>query len=223
MPPCLGNANRLGPATSTDTRTSSAACRRNFNASKHAGVVMLSTNIRISDDPRGIRAQHAVDIIDAELLLSWRDAAMGNVGQSRNRLQKAQDTARSFGCDYIEAPSLKPQLSELLGRMMLLTQLEQNELPRAAPALRRQHPALAITVCAFQARPSHRPNHREPLPCPRRTRPTPGTPHLFQPAGRHLQQLGQFSSAEIDRWRPVAVTHSCKMGDRIAGMARSGR
>jgi hypothetical protein len=112
---------------------------------------MLSTSIRISDDPRGIRAQHAVDIIDAELLLSWRDAAMGNVGQSRNRLQKAQDTARSFGCDYIEAPSLKPQLSELLGRMMLLTQLGQNELPRAAPALRRQHPALAITVCAFQA------------------------------------------------------------------------
>lgn len=105
-------------------------------------VVMLSTNIRITDDPRGIRAQHAVDIIDAELLLSWRDAAMGNVGQSRQRLQKAQDTARSFGCDYVEAPFLKPQITEFLRRMMMLTQLEQNELPTTAPALLGTVPAV---------------------------------------------------------------------------------
>ena len=98
-------------------------------------VVMLSTNIRISDDQRGIRAQQAVEFIDAELLLSSRDAATGNVDESRKRLKKAQDTARSFGCDYIESPSLKSQLAEFLRRMMMLTQLEQNELPAAAPAL----------------------------------------------------------------------------------------
>lgn len=105
-------------------------------------LVMLSTHIRIADDPRAARAQSVVEQLDAELFLFWRDALAGNVCEGRKRFLKAQETARSFGCDYVEAMSLKSQFGEFMRRMMLLGAVPQDELATVAPALLGEVPAV---------------------------------------------------------------------------------
>ncbi len=98
-------------------------------------LVMLTTRLRIVDDPRGIRAQSFVDQLDAELLLYWRDALAGNVSAARERFLKAQKTAHSFGCDYVEAASIKSHFGEFMRRMILLSGVSDGELASVAPAL----------------------------------------------------------------------------------------
>lgn len=98
-------------------------------------VIMLSTHIRIVDDPRGIRAKSVVEGLDAELLLFWKDGIAGKKSEGQKRFSKAVETARSFGCDYVEAPVLKTQFDEFIRRLMLLGATKDTELPSAMPAL----------------------------------------------------------------------------------------
>ena len=98
-------------------------------------LVMLSTHIRVADDPRGIRAKSIVHQLDAELFLFWRDAQSGNLTEARKQFLSAQETARSFGCDYVEALSLKTQFGEFMRRMILLAEVPDHQLPSTAPAL----------------------------------------------------------------------------------------
>ncbi len=98
-------------------------------------LIMLSTRIRVADDPRGIRAQSVVSQLDAELLRYWRDAKSGNLTEARKRYLKAQDTARSFGCDYVDAMMLKTQFGEFMRRMLILSAVPEGDLPAIAPAL----------------------------------------------------------------------------------------
>lgn len=82
-------------------------------------VVMLSTHIRIVDDPRAVKARDVVEQLDAELHLLWRDGLAGNVCEARKRFLAGIAIARSFGCDYVEAPVLKTQFDEFMRRLTL--------------------------------------------------------------------------------------------------------
>lgn len=115
---------------------------REFQRVESRRLVMLSTHIRICDDPRALRAGKVVERLDAELLLLWQDAKAGNVCEARKRFLEAKETARSFGCDYIEAPLLKTRFEEIVRRVFLLGATKDAELPTVAPALLGEVPAV---------------------------------------------------------------------------------
>lgn len=67
------------------------------------GIVILSTGIRIADDPRGIMAKVAVGKMDTALHAYWRDLATGRNPGAAKRYADALAEARTMGLNYLPA------------------------------------------------------------------------------------------------------------------------
>jgi len=68
--------------------------------------VVISTGIRIADDPRGYTARIAVAKLDAGLNAYWRSLKAGNSGNARHQYDATIETARTIGIDYTTAANL---------------------------------------------------------------------------------------------------------------------
>lgn len=86
------------------------------------GIVFISTEIPISDDPRGIRATATVKRLSAELDAYWRGRKDGQSGEARLRYEQAVKRARALGLPYQTAAELAAgPLDEILKRIQLLS------------------------------------------------------------------------------------------------------
>jgi integrase len=74
-----------------------------FASHDRRGLVILSTGIRIADDPRGQAAREAVSKLDAGLFRYWADLKAGRDPDADGRYMEAVETARSVGVDYLPA------------------------------------------------------------------------------------------------------------------------
>ncbi len=63
------------------------------------GMVKLSTEIRVADDPRAIRATPAVRQFDLELHAYWRGLRDGQAREARRRFEDAQRRAKALRLD----------------------------------------------------------------------------------------------------------------------------
>lgn len=97
--------------------------------------VVMSSGIRIADDPRGVRAAQAVEVLDAQLHQFWDDLREGRNPEAVKRFEGALETAGRFGFEYREATELKQQFGEVLKRIEALTALPKDQRADAFPAL----------------------------------------------------------------------------------------
>lgn len=73
---------------------------KQFEALDRRGLVRLSTNIAVADDPRGTHALRVVRQLDGELEAYWRGLSDGRDGEARRRFDEAQRRARSLNLTY---------------------------------------------------------------------------------------------------------------------------
>lgn len=112
------------------------------------GLVKLSTEIRVADDPRAIRAAAAVRTLDLELQAYWRGLKDGQAGEARRRFEAAQKRARALQLDYQTAGELaEGPLDEILKRVQLLIDRGglENENEAAAIMGGEARPALLLS------------------------------------------------------------------------------
>lgn len=62
--------------------------------------VVVSTAIRIADDPRGVRATQAAKSLDVQLGLFWEDLKAGRDPRAVQRFEAAKDVAAQLGFEY---------------------------------------------------------------------------------------------------------------------------
>ena len=98
-------------------------------------VAMLSTRVRVADDPRCVRANRIVQRLDAELQLYWSSLKNGADPLAMKRWEWARETARRFGFDYVEGAILQDHLGELLKRLEALQPLSDEARREVRPAL----------------------------------------------------------------------------------------
>jgi integrase len=99
---------------------------RAFTALDRRGVVILSTGIRITDDPRGYAARSVVAKLDAGLTRYWNDLRLGIDSGPRLRYEEAVRTARELGLDYAPAENVAAlPTRQLLERVELLEETRQ--------------------------------------------------------------------------------------------------
>ena len=67
-------------------------------------IVHVATGIRILDDPRGLKAQQAIEQLDAELTRYWADKRAGRDPDAEARYERARKTAQQLGFSYAPAP-----------------------------------------------------------------------------------------------------------------------
>lgn len=86
-------------------------------------IVRMATGIPIEDDPRGIRAQRAVDKLNEELEAYWRSLFRGETENAKQRYQDARTVARALGIDYMPAPELAQRdVTEIVRRFLHLNE-----------------------------------------------------------------------------------------------------
>jgi hypothetical protein len=85
-------------------------------------IVYLATGIRILDDPRGFKAQRAVEQLDAELTQYWVDKRAGRDPDAEARYERARKTAKQLGFSYAPAQEAASGLpvEEILRRIETL-------------------------------------------------------------------------------------------------------
>ncbi|MEO6013663.1 MAG: integrase [Devosia sp.] len=64
-------------------------------------IVRLSTEIRVADDPRAVRAKSAVRDLDIGLGAYWRGLKDGQENEARRRFEEAQRRARDLNLSYL--------------------------------------------------------------------------------------------------------------------------
>ncbi|HEX2842053.1 tyrosine-type recombinase/integrase [Hyphomicrobium sp.] len=108
-----------------------------FSQLDSRGIVRVSTGIRITDDPRGVAAKHAVVKLDVELHRYWRDLSSGVDPHLIKRGVAAVELAGRFGFSYLELSALNSSpIDELSKRLSALESLAgTKELPNAGSAL----------------------------------------------------------------------------------------
>jgi hypothetical protein len=74
-----------------------------FAAVDARGLVLLSSGIRVTDDPRGHAARDAVAKLDAQLFRRWSDLKAGRDPEAVERYVEAVATAHRRGVDYLPA------------------------------------------------------------------------------------------------------------------------
>jgi integrase len=79
---------------------------RQFSGYDARNPVMLSTGIRIADDPRAIVAGAAVQKLDQGLERYWRERRAGRDGDAVSRYEHALESARRIGISYVPADTL---------------------------------------------------------------------------------------------------------------------
>lgn len=72
-------------------------------------LVILSTGIPITDDPRGHAARPAVAKLDASLMRYWQDLKDGRKPEGELRYKQALETARNLGVPYASADDVAKQ------------------------------------------------------------------------------------------------------------------
>jgi len=100
------------------------------------GIVRLSTNISVADDPRGIRAARLIPSMNGELENFWRSLADGRSADAQTRYEAARKRARIMGFDYARAAELaeRPAL-EIVERVEKLVESKSIEDKTAVEAV----------------------------------------------------------------------------------------
>lgn len=92
-----------------------------FKGVEHRRCVVLSTKIRIIDDPNGIAAKVAVENLDRALAKYWRDLQAGKNPDEIARYRKAQMRAQELGFSYLSVHDIATSpLRELAARLGVL-------------------------------------------------------------------------------------------------------
>lgn len=82
---------------------------------------MVSTEIRVVDDPRGVRARTVVRQLDLELHAYWRGLKDGQAVEAKRRYEAAQRLARALKIDYQTAGELADgPIEEILRRVQMI-------------------------------------------------------------------------------------------------------
>ena len=93
---------------------------KQFRAFDPRGVVLMTTNVAVASDPKGLHARRIVERLDAELLRYWQDRASG-LNDARLKFEAAQTTARNLGLQYRTNEELAAgPIDEILRRVNLL-------------------------------------------------------------------------------------------------------
>jgi integrase len=95
---------------------------RDYAAHDPREFAVVSTGIRIMDDPRGHKAHQAVKRLDAELMQYWEDKRAGRDPDAEARYERARQTACRLGFSYAPAQEAAPGLpvEEILRRIETL-------------------------------------------------------------------------------------------------------
>ena len=112
------------------------------------GLVRISTNIAVADDPRAVRATETVRILGGELDAYWRGMRDGQSAEARIRFEAAQARARALGFVYQTAPELAAgPLQTILDRIdnLLRRDVVEDELDVAAVLGGEKRPALRLS------------------------------------------------------------------------------
>lgn len=120
------------------------------------GLVRISTNIAVADDPRAVRATEAVRILGIELEAYWRGMRDGQSAEARIRFEAAQARARALGFVYQTAPELAAgPLQTILDRIdnLLRRDVVEDEREVAAVLGGEKRPALRLSglLAEFEA------------------------------------------------------------------------
>lgn len=110
-------------------------------------VRRLSTEIRVADDPRAVRAKPVVAQLDRELFAYWRGRRDGKNDEAVRRFNEARDRARQLHLNYATADELAAgSLKEILARVNLLLERGdiENEVDVAAILGGEQRPKLRV-------------------------------------------------------------------------------
>ena len=110
---------------------------REFAAYDDREIVYLATGIRILDDPRGFKAQQAVEQLDAELIRYWIDKRAGRDPDAEARYERARRTAQQLGFSYAPAQEAASGLpvEEILRRIETLEARGTVETAREVSAI----------------------------------------------------------------------------------------
>jgi len=90
-----------------------------FAAYDDRGIVYLATGIRILDDPRGFKAQQAVEQLDGELMRYWADKRAGRDPDAEVRYARARQTAQGFSYAPVAEAATLP-ITDILRRIETL-------------------------------------------------------------------------------------------------------
>lgn len=97
--------------------------------------VVMSTGIRIADDPRGIQASKAVRKLDEEMLAYWTDLREGRDPNRVKRFDWATEMARRMGFTYVEGTEIRAQLGALMERVDKLKLLTSEQASKVRPVV----------------------------------------------------------------------------------------
>lgn len=91
---------------------------REFSELDRRGIVRISTEIAVANDPRAIRAKPVVERLAAELDIYWRGMRDGQSAEARIRFEASQQRARQLGLQYKPAAELADgPVHEILARL----------------------------------------------------------------------------------------------------------
>jgi integrase len=94
---------------------------RQFSAYDARNPVMLSTSIRVADDPRAVVASTAVQKLDQGLERYWRERSAGRDVDAAARYEQSLKAARRIGVTYVPAGALATSpVEEIVHRLELL-------------------------------------------------------------------------------------------------------
>jgi integrase len=121
-------------------------------------IIQRSTGIRISDDPRGIRAGHVADGMDAALEAYWQSLAVERPSKALAEYQAACKAAVKLGVSPPLQDKRERQIADLLERIEMLQRGKIAEDANNVAALLDDAPLPALTFrqCAEQYIESHR-------------------------------------------------------------------
>lgn len=103
---------------------------RAFSAYDARNPVMLSTGIRIADDPRAVVASTAVQKLDQGLERYWRERSAGRDVDAVIRYEHALEAARRIGVSYVPAGTLATSpVEHIVHRFELLQSRDAIEKP----------------------------------------------------------------------------------------------
>ncbi|WP_334150964.1 tyrosine-type recombinase/integrase [Hyphomicrobium sp.] len=109
---------------------------RRFSAYDARNPVMLSTGIRIADDPRALVAEAAVQKLDRGLERYWLDLSAGRDGDAVSRYERALETARHVGVPYMTADMIAAApVEQIVRRIELIEARDAADKPTDVTAI----------------------------------------------------------------------------------------
>lgn len=100
------------------------------------GLVRVSTEIAVADDPRGVRAHEVVKQLTMELEAYWRGLRDGQSAEARLRYEADQKRARALGLPYQAVGEIaQGPLEDFLKRVQILMDKGDVENERGVAAI----------------------------------------------------------------------------------------